>query len=159
MARLSSLLRISALALIFPATALVQAQTSHWATANDPTAKTLIELERKWAEAGCTHNGIEATILADDFEGTAPDGSLYDRQAGVADTHNAGTSERECVMYDVRVHFFGENMAILYGSESAIRKEADGHEHKRKLTWTDTWLKRNGKWQVVSAEDMPTDIK
>jgi hypothetical protein len=30
----------------------------------DPSAKTLIDWERQWAESACTHNGIEKTILA-----------------------------------------------------------------------------------------------
>jgi hypothetical protein len=50
-------------------------------------------------------------------------------------------------------------MAILYGSESAIHIEADGRRHKVKLTWTDTWLKRGGTWQVVAAQDMPSEMK
>ena len=55
----------------------------------------------------------------------------------------------------VKVHFFGDSMAILYGSESAVRTEADGRKHAVKLTWTDTWLKRHGKWQVVAAQICP----
>jgi hypothetical protein len=50
-------------------------------------------------------------------------------------------------------------VALLYGSESAIWKTAAGTEHTRKLIWTDTWLKRNGKWQIVAAQDMPAEDK
>jgi hypothetical protein len=39
----------------FPA----QAQESRWAAADEATAKSLIGFERQWAEAGCTHSGIE----------------------------------------------------------------------------------------------------
>ena len=38
---------------------LAHAQESHWAAPNDATAKMLIDWERQWAEAGCTHNGIQ----------------------------------------------------------------------------------------------------
>jgi hypothetical protein len=41
-------------------------------------------------------------------------------------------------MFEVKVHFFGDAMAILYGSESAIHTETDGRKHTVKLTWTDT---------------------
>jgi len=50
-------------------------------------------------------------------------------------------------------------MAILYGSESAVHIETGGQKHKIKLTWTDTWLKRHGIWQIVAAQDMPTEAK
>jgi len=135
-----------------------QAQESRWAAANEPTAKSLIESERLWAEAGCMHNGIEKTILAEDFHGTAPDGSHYSKQEAVAQSQGK-SAEEACTMYEVKVHFFGDNMAILYGSESAVHIEADGRRHTVKLTWTDTWLKRHEKWQVVAAQDMPSEVK
>jgi hypothetical protein len=135
------------------------AQASRWAKADDPTAKMMIDAERKWAESGCTHNGIEKTILADDYHGTAPDGTQYDKKEAVAEDPHPKTTESECVMYEVKVHFFGDNIAVLYGSESALQTSADGNKHRRKLTWVDTWLKRDGKWQIVAAEDMPSEIK
>ena len=135
-----------------------QAETSRWATADDPTAKALIALERQWAEAACTHNGIQKTILAEDFHGTAPDGSLYSKKEGIA-AADASPLEQACTMFEVKVHFFGDAMAVLYGSESGLHTEADGRKHTVKLTWTDTWLKRHGKWEVVAAEDMPSDVK
>ncbi len=136
-----------------------QAQESRWAPADDPTAKSLISWERQWAEAGCTHNGIEKTILAEDFHGTSPSGSLYSKQEALADAQNEKRSEEACTLYEVKVHYFGDSMAILYGSESAIHTEADGRRHTVKLIWTDTWLKRHGTWQVVAAQDMPSEKK
>src|ERR1035438_7063977 len=73
-----------------------QAQESRWAAADESTAKSLIDYERQWAEAACTHNGIQKTILAEDFYGTAPNGSLYSKQQAVAD---AKTTEETCKMY------------------------------------------------------------
>jgi hypothetical protein len=135
------------------------AQESRWATPDEPTAKQLIDWERQWAEAGCTHNGIQKTILADDFHGTAPDGSLYSKKQAITEALSGKRTEEGCTMFDVKVHFFGDAMAILYGSENAIRIETDGRKHTVKLTWTDTWLKRNGTWQIVAAQDMPSDVK
>jgi len=136
----------------------VRAQESRWAPADDPTAKTLIDWERQWAEADCTHNDIEKTILAEDFLGTSPHGSLYTKQESLAPDPKQ-KPEEACTLYEVKVHFFGDSIAILYGSESAIHIEADGRRHKVKLTWTYTWLKRRGTWQVVAAQDMPSELK
>lgn len=137
---------------------LAHAQEGRWASPDDATAKALIALERQWAEAACTHNGIEKTILAEDFLGTAPNGSLYSKKEGLTQAEGA-PREEACTMYEVKVHYFGDAMAVLYGSESAIRTESDGRKHTVKLTWTDTWLKRHGTWQVVAAQDMPSDMK
>lgn len=63
-----------------------QAQESRWAAADESTAKLLIDYERQWAESGCTHNGIQKTILAEDFYGTAPDGSRYTKKQALAES-------------------------------------------------------------------------
>src|SRR5579872_2695182 len=55
---------------------------------------------------------------ADDFQGTSPGGSLYSKKEAVAHAES-GVPEEGCTLYEVRVHFFGDAMAILYGSESA----------------------------------------
>ncbi len=131
------------------------AQQGEWAAATDVTAKSLIDMERQWAETDCTHNMVEQTILADDFVGTSPGGKLYTKKEAI----QPGTElpqERDCRLIDAKVRFFGENMAMVYGSESAIRKTKDGAEETHCMTWTDTWLKRSGKWQIIAAQDMRT---
>lgn len=135
------------------------AQQGKWAAASDETAKSLIDMERQWAESGCTHSGIMQTILADDFQGTAPNGSRYSKSEAIEREKTPRFQFRECRLNDAKVHFFGDNLALIYGSESAIRKTSDGKEQAGTLIWTDTWLKRNGTWQIVAAQDMPADCK
>jgi len=144
-----------AFVVIFPA----NAQQGKWQAASDQTAKSLIDMERQWAEAACTHSVVVETILADDFQGTSPDGKRYSKSEAVERAKTSMPGARECRLNDAKVHFFGENIAIVYGSESSIRKASDGKEYTRSLVWTDTWLKRNGSWQIVAAQDMRTDCK
>jgi hypothetical protein len=59
----------------------------------------------------------------------------------------------DCQLGEVRVRFFGDSMAIAYGAENRIRKDNDGKEAKRCQVWTDTWPRRNGRWQIVAAHD------
>ena len=47
----------------------------------------------------------------------------------------------------------GDNVAMVYGSETATQKGKDGKPVARCLIWTDTWLKRDGKWQIISVQD------
>jgi Domain of unknown function (DUF4440) len=137
---------------------VASAQQSKWAAGNDETAQSLIKLERQWAEAACDGNLGAETMLADDFQGTAPDGTRYTKAQEVQDI-KAKHDSRECQLGDARVHFFGEALALIYGSESRLQKDGDGTERTRTLIWTDTWLKRNGKWQVVAAQDTRVDGK
>jgi hypothetical protein len=136
------------------------AQQGKWAAADDQTAKSLIEMERKWAEASCTHSLIVQDILADDFQGTSPDGGKhYSKKEAVEQAKTSKDEARDCHLDDAKVHFFGDNIALVYGHETATRKSSDGKENTRSLTWTDTWLKRSGTWQIVAAQDMWADCK
>lgn len=135
------------------------AQMSRWANASDPTANYMIDLEHQWTDADCKPSRIVETLLADDFFGTSPEGKLYTKQDAVRNALNHKPTARSCQTYEVKVHFFGDNIALLYGSESSISKTPAGTEQARKLIWTDTWLKRNGKWQIVAAQDMPARTK
>jgi hypothetical protein len=129
------------------------AQQGRWAVQGNETAQSLINMEHRWAEADCDGNLAIQTILADDFQGTAPDGTRYTKAQEIQDTKTSKHEDHECRLGDTTVHFFGDNIAVIYGTESRIGKEGDGTEHARTLIWTDTWLKRNGRWQIVAAQD------
>ena len=137
-----------------------KAQQGKWAAADDQTAKSLIDKERKWAEASCTHSLIVQDILADDFQGTSPDGGRrYSKKDAIEEAKASKGEARDCRLDDAKVHFFGDNIALVYGHETATRKSSDGKENTRSLIWTDTWLRRSGTWQIVAAQDMWADSK
>ena len=136
-----------------------QGRQARWASADDQTAKYMIDSERQWAEAACTHNKITEKILAADFQGTSPEATRYTKSEEVAESADVSKTSRDCRLIDAKVRFFGESLALVYGSESAVRKGKDGVEKPRCLIWTDTWLKRNGKWQIIAAQDMEYECK
>jgi hypothetical protein len=116
----------------------------------------MVDLERQWAEASCTGKLTE-TLFADDFQGTSPSGKRYDKAEAVHEDRSERATN--CHLDDAKVRFFGDNVAIIYGSERAVRKGKDGTENLRCLIWTDTWLKRGGKWQIVAAQDTAVPCK
>jgi hypothetical protein len=132
---------------------VASAQQGRWAAQSDETTQSLVNMERQWAEADCDDNLSAQTILADDFQGTAPDGTRYTKSEEIQNTKTSKHKSHGCLLGDTKAHFFGENLAILYGTESRIQKENDGTERKRSLVWTDTWLRRNGRWQIIAAQD------
>ena len=118
---------------------------------HDPTAlKYICDSERAWAESVATGNPAAVKrILADDFIGVDPDGQQYRKAEMLADTAKGPQSFASNKINDVVVRFYG-NMAIAQGSETWTRKNGE----KGRWVWTDTWLKRNGAWQIVAAEDL-----
>jgi ketosteroid isomerase-like protein len=141
---------ICALAL---AAAELSVATARAAPASPSAAERYIrDSERQWAESVATgDSSVVARILADDFVGVDPKGRQYTKAQMVADTRTSPQYFASNHLNDVRVRFYG-SMAVAQGSESWVRRKGDPL-HGR-FVWTDTWLMRNGKWQIVAAEDL-----
>jgi uncharacterized protein (TIGR02246 family) len=115
--------------------------------------KYIRDSEAQWAEAVANGDvSVMQRILADDYIGVdAGDGHLYDKAEAISWTgehHNEFISNH---LNDVKMRFFG-NTAVAQGSESWERRV--GEPRRGRFVWTDTWLLRNGRWQIVAAEDL-----
>lgn len=124
-----------------------------WADAGDPVAKQLIEAERKWAVLECEPSNVVREALAEDFVGTSPSGPIYDKKEALKDDAKP-VKASGCKLLSAKVRFYGPEVAVLYGKETSTRVGKDGKEFQRTLIWTDTWLKRDGKWQIIAVQDM-----
>ena len=103
------------------------------------------------AESACAPQPGLKEAIADDFQGTSTKGARYGKTE--ATTTDLKALARECRLGDVKVRFFGDAVAVAYGEESRLQTDASGQTAKRCQVWTDTWLKRDGKWQIVAAQD------
>ena len=139
---------IAATSLLIPA----RAQQSHWASADDKTANYIIEMERKWAEGVCVDNGVVAGLLADDFQGTSTNGARFSKADELKDEKGERTAH-DCGLDETKVRFFGDSIAVVYGSEHAVGKDKSQPNAKVCQVWTDTWLKRSGTWQIIASHD------
>ncbi len=54
---------------------------------------------------------------------------------------------------DVRV--YGGQTAVVTGAATEVGTDKDGKEFRRTFRWIDTWVDRNGKWQIVASQAMP----
>src|ERR1700747_3032874 len=128
------------------------AQQSHWASPDDKAAKYIIQMERKWAEGVCVDNGVVAGLLAEDFEGTSTKGVRFTKADELKDEKGA-RFPHDCGLDEAKVHFFGDTLAVVYGSEHAIGKDKSQPNAKVCQVWTDTWLKRGDTWQIIASHD------
>jgi hypothetical protein len=127
------------------------AQDSRWGSADEDTVKFMLAAEAKWANSACSPQPDLKEIIADDFQGTSTKGKRYGKEDAI--TSDPKSVSRDCQLGEVKVRFFGDAIAIAYGAESRVSKDKDGKETKVCQVWTDTWLKRGGKWQIVAAQD------
>lgn len=117
------------------------------------TAQWMIEQERAWAEQACGHPWVLSDLLAADFRGTSPKGTRYDKPKDVPAYDPKTRFSTDCRLLGADVRFFGADVAVVYGSESSVASLPDSKHERRCLVWTDTWLRRNGKWQIIAAQD------
>jgi hypothetical protein len=127
------------------------AQTSRWGSPDEDVVKYMIACEAKWASSACSAQPDLPLFIADDFQGTSTTGKRYGKQEAI--TSDGKYLARDCHLGEVNIRFFGETLAIAYGAEDRINRAADGKESKRCQVWTDTWLKRDGKWEIIAAQD------
>lgn len=144
----------AAMLLLVPA----HAQQSHWASADDKTAQYIIDMERKWAEGVCADNGVVASLLADDFQGTSTKGAHFTKADELKDEKGTRTAH-DCGLDEAKVHFFGDSFAVVYGREHAIGKDKSQPSAMVCQVWTDTWLKRGGTWQIIASQDNCVECK
>jgi ketosteroid isomerase-like protein len=114
--------------------------------------KTISDGERKWAEAVVTADtAFLDGILADDYWGLGVDGTFHGKAVELEETKKSKGLFISNHVTDVKVRVFGDT-AIAQGSETW--EVIKGEPKRGRYVWTDTWLKRGGKWQVVASADV-----
>jgi len=117
------------------------------------TAQWMIQQAKAWAEQACGGKWVISDLLAEDFRGTSPKGARYGKPtAEPADDPNTQWST-DCRLDDADVRFFGPDVAVVYGAESKTVALPDSKHERRCLVWTDTWLRREGRWQIIAVQD------
>lgn len=89
-----------------------------------------------------------AVFLADDYVGVASTGEVRDKARQLALASEPSPFAASRIDY-IRFHHHGQ-LVIAQGAETLSPSDGGGD---RKLVWTDTWLFRGGRWQVVASQD------
>ena len=124
------------------------------ATAAAPSAQspreTLIELERGWNDAFYRQDVdfIEG-LLADEFMATYDDGSRGDKARELELVASFNQQVVSAVQEDFTIDFF-ENTAVVRFTLRIVGIR-QGQEAEIRLSYTDVWVRREGRWQCVST--------
>ncbi|HMC84144.1 MAG TPA: nuclear transport factor 2 family protein [Chitinophagaceae bacterium] len=112
----------------------------------------ITESEKQWAEAVASGDStIVLRILADDFIGVDTKGFQYNKEHEVHSTPEGPKYFKSNHLNNIKIRFYG-NMAVVQGDEIWVRYS--GEQLTGRFVWTDTWLLRDDKWQIVAAEDL-----
>jgi hypothetical protein len=105
--------------------------------------------ESEWAAQDATNDTSSSkACLADDYEGVSSGAHVVDKARSLQPNPGPITVVSDTLDY-IRIRFPTPDVAIAQGGETAVNKDGS----RRSLIWTDTWLLRSGKWQIVTSQD------
>ena len=113
------------------------------------------KLDREWMVDAYLKNdaAILERVLADDFTLTFRDGKIYNKQREV-DSLKSAQPVPATVNYDIdelKVRVYG-NSAVSTGRFIIKFKDKDQQDVTRYARFTNTYVKRESRWQVVASQ-------
>jgi hypothetical protein len=106
----------------------------------------LIKLENGWNDAQVKKDGAFLNqILADDYSGTESDGNVLTKAQEIANLKYSII--KSVVNDDYKVRIYGDVAVVTYTS----KWEAQDRDNIILLRFTNTWVKRAGRWQCVAS--------
>ena len=150
---------IRAIGAVLAAALVVNALPGVTALAADPHSQAEAEqyiksAEAAWAQSVATNDSsVEAKILADDVVWVL-DGEVLNKAQAVEGAAKGPVNFDSNHLEYAHVKSYGDT-AVVQGSEMWKRKDGN----KGRFVWVDTWVRRNGQWQIVGAADVRVPVK
>lgn len=117
---------------------------------------TLDYIERDWATADVKRDaGWYEKNFADDYSGISSlTGKLSTKAEDIADVKTGKSVTESADISDLNIRIEG-NAAIVTGVYHTKGKDEKGQAFDRKIRYTDTFVKRDGRWQVWASQGTP----
>jgi ketosteroid isomerase-like protein len=125
----------------------VQAQTPAQ-TETGNVEQELIKLENEWADAWVKSDvAFFDRIMADDYTWTAPEGSVITKADDLALLKSGDSVITSWVLADMKVRVYGD--AAVVTCRDTVKETYKGKDVSGQYQRTDTFIKRDGRWQCV----------
>jgi uncharacterized protein (TIGR02246 family) len=125
---------------------------SYVAAQNNNSEREVKQLERAWLDAYEQHDSeaMEA-IVADDFTITFPDGSIQTKPQILASLKRSRGDSPPLKFYteEVQARVYGDTVILI--GRVITEWQQTGQSMKEANRYTDTYVKRKGRWQVVAS--------
>jgi ketosteroid isomerase-like protein len=110
----------------------------------------LIKLEKELADAWVKRDvAFFDRVIADDFTWTAPYGIVSTKAQSLATLKSGEDVVNSWVVDEMKVRVYGD--AAVATGRSTIKETYKGEDVSGQYRWTDTWVKRAGRWQCVAG--------
>lgn len=115
----------------------------------DETQRAVMRLECEWGQA-YTHGDVNAIrrLEAAGYVGISPDGTTSTLESDISDVTSGKLKYTQLLDGAMQVRVYG-NTAVATG-RSLAAGTYDGNPFQGTYAWVDTWVQRNGAWQVAA---------
>jgi ketosteroid isomerase-like protein len=121
-------------------------------TQTESVEQELIKLENGWADALVKRDvAFLDQILADDFMTTSSAGIVSTKAQIIASMESGEYVFFSAVLDDIKVRIYGD-VAVVTG-RNTVKSMRKGKDISGQERWTDTWIKREGRWHCVATHN------
>ena len=118
-------------------------------TQTECTEQELIKLEKGWADAVVKKDlAFLEGIWADDYAWTASDGNVWSKAQTLGSLKSGEDAVLSVRTDDVKVRVYGD--AAVVTGRSTFNETFQGKDVSGSERFTDTWVKRSGRWKCVA---------
>ena len=135
---------ISVVGLVFGVAILAQTQTE---SVEQELKKLEKEIGQAWAKRDVASYD---RILADDYTWTDFDGIVWTKAQDLETLKSGEVVNTSYVVDDWKVRVYGD-AAVVTGRTTTVNEEYKGKDVSGQYRYTDTWIKRAGRWQLVAS--------
>ncbi|MGA2361368.1 MAG: nuclear transport factor 2 family protein [Candidatus Aminicenantales bacterium] len=109
----------------------------------------LLKLEQEWGDALVKPDlAFLDRILGEDYMFTSPEGEVLTKAQMLAELKSGEDVVSSVVNFDMKVRVYG-NAAVVTG-HSTDKETVKGKDISGEYRWTDTWIRKGGRWQCVA---------
>jgi ketosteroid isomerase-like protein len=113
--------------------------------------KELLKLENDWATAWQKKDAVFLQKLCtEEYLATDAEGVTYTKAQDLANVASPGTSVTSFALSDMKVHVYGDT-AVVTGMNT-VKQTFKGKDMSGAFRFTDVFVKRDGRWQVVATQ-------
>ena len=122
------------------------------------TEKALLKIEQDLVEGLVKGDwALFDRYLAAGFVFVGPDGNMQDKAQWMADAKSGALKIESSKNEDMKVRVYADAAVVTY--RSIDKGTFKGMDISGQYRWTDVFLKRGGRWQIVSTQGTPIPKK
>jgi ketosteroid isomerase-like protein len=130
------------------------AQVPGWAQPAADSEKQLITLQDRWAKARVARDvAFLERLYAKEFRITAMNGTIVERDADIAKFASGELKPESITDEDLKVSLYGD-VALVTGREN-MRGPYQGRSFELSIRFTNVFVWRDGRWQLVAHHSTP----